>query len=48
MQVIDDIELSKWYKEIQREGHPDVQDGWFQLKDIESLVNILATMAWIG
>jgi hypothetical protein len=48
MQVTDDIELSKWYKEIQREGHPDVQAGWFPLDNIENLVNILATMAWIG
>lgn len=49
LKVTDDEELVNWYKEIQEEGHPDVaKDGWFELKDIESLRNILATMAWIG
>ena len=49
MQVTEDTELVKWYTEIQEEGHPDVaKDGWFELKDIDSLRSILATIAWIG
>ena len=48
MQVTDDEELMAWYNEIKEKGHPDVKEGWFELKDIASLVKILATMAWIG
>ena len=52
LQVKDDDELLKWYQEIQTEGHPDAKDVngdcWIELKDISSLVHILATMAWVG
>ena len=52
LQVTDDYELEGWYREIQEEGHPDAKDVngdcCFELKDISSLVQILATMAWIG
>ena len=48
MQVTEDEELLAWYKEAKEEGHPDKLDGWIQLTDIASLVQILATMAWIG
>ena len=51
-QVTDDAELVEWYREIREEGHPDAKDVkgdcWIELKDISSLVQILATMAWIG
>ncbi len=51
-QVTDDAELVGWYQEIQKEGHPDATDVngdcWIKLIDISSLVQILATMAWIG
>ena len=51
-QVTDDDELKMWYEEIQKEGHPDANDVngncWIKLTDISSLVQILATMAWIG
>ena len=52
LQVKKDDELQKWYHEIQTEGHQDAKDVngdcWIELKDISSLVQILATMAWIG
>ena len=51
-QVTDDKELVEWYREIREEGHPDAKDVngdcWIELTDISSLVQILATMAWIG
>lgn len=51
-QVTQDKELVEWYREIREEGHPDAKDVngdcWIELKDISSLVQILATMAWIG
>ncbi|CAL8468388.1 g7928 [Coccomyxa elongata] len=46
--VTDDEELLAWYKEAKEEGHPDKKDGWIPLTDIASLVQILATIAWIG
>ncbi|KAK9915325.1 hypothetical protein WJX75_007630 [Coccomyxa subellipsoidea] len=46
--VTDDVELTAWYKEVLEEGHPDKKDGWIKLTDIPSLVQILATIAWVG
>ena len=37
-----------WYREVREEGHPDIRDGWIELRDAASLVQILATMAWVG
>ncbi len=48
MQVTDDVELTAWYKEAREEGHPDKKEGWIELTDTASLVEILATIAWIG
>ena len=42
------MELTAWYKEVLEEGHPDKKDGWIKLTDIPSLVQILATIAWVG
>jgi hypothetical protein len=46
--VTDDEELVAWWKEIREEGHPDVKDGWIELTDLSSLIQILCTIAWIG
>ncbi|EIE19399.1 Lipoxigenase, partial [Coccomyxa subellipsoidea C-169] len=46
--VTDDVELTAWYKEAREEGHPDKKEGWIELTDTASLVEILATIAWIG
>ncbi len=46
--MTEDEELLAWYKEIQELGHPDVKEGWIELTDLASLVQILATIAWVG
>ena len=39
-----------WWKEAREVGHADKpgDKGWIALTDIASLVQILATIAWIG
>ena len=39
-----------WWKEAREVGHKDKpgDKGWIGLTDIASLVQILATIAWIG
>ena len=48
LQVVDDEELVAWWKEAREVGHADKPEGWISLTDIASLVQILATIAWIG
>ena len=48
MQVVKDDELVAWWEEAREMGHPDKKEGWIDLTDIASLVQILATIAWIG
>ena len=52
MQVTADDELKDWWEEAREVGHHDKpateESGWINLADIASLVQILATIAWIG
>ena len=47
---MEDEELVAWWKEAREVGHADKagDKGWISLIDIASLVQILATIAWIG
>ncbi len=44
--MTEDEELLAWYTEVKEKGHADKKEGWIELKDISSLVQILATVAW--
>ncbi|OAE22429.1 hypothetical protein AXG93_2381s1250 [Marchantia polymorpha subsp. ruderalis] len=49
-QVREDVELEAWWKEIREVGHGDKKDEpwWPSCQTKESLVDILATILWIG
>jgi len=48
--ILSDIELQRWWTEIQTKGHPDKKDEpwWPTLTTPESLIQILTTMIWIA
>jgi hypothetical protein len=47
--ILADSELQAWWKEVQDVGHGDAQkDGWIQITDFNSLVTVLATIAWVA
>ena len=46
MQVTDDMELVSWWIAVQKEGHPDIKEGWPQLADVNSLKDICTSIAW--
>ena len=46
--VQDDPELQNWWTEVRTVGHGDKKEGWPTLDSIESLVYILATIAWVA
>lgn len=46
--VTDDIEVVAWWEAIKKEGHPDTTEGWPELKSVESLQDILATIMWVS
>ena len=35
-----------WWRSVQKEGHPDVSEGWPEITDIDSLANIAATIMY--
>lgn len=46
MQVTDDKEVMAWWNAVQKEGHPDINDGWPKIVDIASLRDVLASIMW--
>ena len=47
-QVTEDPEIMKFWDELQSHGHPDKKEGWPKLADINSLRDILTTIAFNG
>ncbi|KAK9786484.1 hypothetical protein WJX73_001127 [Symbiochloris irregularis] len=43
-----DTELHAWWDEIKHKGHADITEGWPELRDLNDLVDITATIAWIA
>jgi hypothetical protein len=48
LQVTDDEEIVGFWTELIAKGHPDIKEGWVELRDIASLRDILTTIAFNG
>lgn len=44
--MTDDTEVMAWWAAVQKEGHPDIEDGWPKIVDIASLRGVLASIMW--
>ena len=46
-QVTEDVEIQKWWEEIQLEGHPDTDPkDWPAIDSVAALQDIAASMMW--
>ncbi|KAM7271505.1 hypothetical protein ACFE04_030719 [Oxalis oulophora] len=45
--VTDDYELEGWWYEVQKKGHPEITEGWYELTSITNLTMALTTLIWI-
>lgn len=47
-QVTKDVEVMAWWECVKNQGHPDIETGWPEIKDIASLRDVIASIMWVS